>query len=118
MTAKPHGGAYRLGGQAKFASEIHVRAPNFAFKNIGDKYPKFCPLNFRYDPKIGILSQLLRLVVTELVKFSLLFGELGWTLQTALQSTVKQLFLFRMDHLIVTYVSINKICKSRLWWNA
>ena len=34
--------------------------------------------------------------------------------QTTLQGTVKQLFLFRMDHLIVTYVhvSISKICKS------
>ena len=28
------------GGLApKFASEIRVRAPNFALKNIGDKYP-------------------------------------------------------------------------------
>ena len=38
----------------KFASEVLVGAPNFASKNISDKYPKFCPLNFRYDPKIGI----------------------------------------------------------------
>ena len=52
-------------------------APNFASKNINDKYPKFCPLNFRYDPKIGTFSQLLRLVVTELPKFFLLVGELG-----------------------------------------
>ena len=37
----------------KFASEILVGAPNFASKNISDKYPKFCPLDFRYDPKIG-----------------------------------------------------------------
>ena len=37
-----------------FASEILVGAPNFASKNIGDKYSKFCPLKFRYDPKIGI----------------------------------------------------------------
>ena len=36
----------------KFESEILVGAPNFASKNISDKYPKFCPLNFRYDPKI------------------------------------------------------------------
>ena len=64
----------------KFASEILVEAPNFASKNIGDKYPKFCPLNFRYDTKIGNFSQLLRLVVTELPKFFLLFGEIGWTL--------------------------------------
>ena len=35
-----------------------------------DKYPKFCPLNFRYDDKIGPFSQLLRLVVTELPKLS------------------------------------------------
>ena len=38
----------------KFASEIVVGAPTCASKNIGDKYPKFCPLNFRFDPKIGI----------------------------------------------------------------
>ena len=44
------------GGLApKFASEIHVRAPNFASKIIGDEYPKFCPLNFRYDPKICVV---------------------------------------------------------------
>ena len=60
----------RSGGLApKFASEILVGAPNFASKNIGDKYPKFCLLNFRFDPKFGIFSQLLRLVVTELSKF-------------------------------------------------
>ena len=50
----PIGGTFISGGQeglaAKFASEIRVRAPNFASKNIGDKYPKFCPLNFRYNP--------------------------------------------------------------------
>ena len=63
-----------------FASKILVGAPNFASKNINDKYPKFCPLNFRYDPKIGTFSQLLRLVVTELPKFFLVFGELGQTL--------------------------------------
>ena len=61
------------GGLAsKFASEILVGAPNFASKNMSDKYPKFCPLNFRYDPKIETFSQLLRLVVTELPKFLLL----------------------------------------------
>ena len=71
----------RSGGLApKFASEILVGAPNFASKNISDKYPKFCPLNFRYDPKIGTFSQLLRLVVTELPKFFLLFCELDRTL--------------------------------------
>ena len=72
----------RLGGglAPKFASEILVGAPNFASKNISDKYPKFCPLNFRYDPKIGTFSQLLRLVVTELPKLFLLFGELSRTL--------------------------------------
>ena len=31
-----------------------VRAPNFATKNIGEKYPTLCPLNFRYDPKISV----------------------------------------------------------------
>ena len=45
----------RSGGLApKFASEILVGAPNFASKSIGDKYPKFFSLNFRFDPKIGI----------------------------------------------------------------
>ena len=47
-----------LGGRGglvpKFASQILVEAPNFASKSIGNKYPKFCRLNFRYDPKIRI----------------------------------------------------------------
>ena len=69
------------GGLApKFASEILVGAPNLASKNISDKYLKLCPVNFRYHPKIGTFSQLLRLVMTELPKFFLLFGELGPTL--------------------------------------
>ena len=43
------------GGLAtKFASEIRVIAPNFATKNIDEKYPTLCPLNFRYDPKICV----------------------------------------------------------------
>ena len=71
----------RSGGLGpKFASEILVGAPNFASKNINDKYPKFCSLNFRDDTKIGTFSQLLRLLVTELPKFFLLFSELGRTL--------------------------------------
>ena len=78
------GGTSKSGGRGglapKFASEILVGAPNFASKNISDKYPKFCPLNLRYDPKIGSFPQLLRLVVTELPKLFLLFGELGRTL--------------------------------------
>ena len=38
----------RSGGLApKFASEILVGATNFASKNIGDKYPKFCPQKYR-----------------------------------------------------------------------
>ena len=49
----------------KFASEVLVGTPNFASKNIGDRYPKFCPLNLRFDPKIRIFSQLLSLAVTE-----------------------------------------------------
>ena len=69
------------GGLApKFASEILVGAPNFASKNLDDKYPKFCPLDCRFDPKIGIFPQLLRLVITELPKFFLLFGEIDRTL--------------------------------------
>ena len=43
------------GGLApNFASEILAGAPNFASKKINDKYPKFCPLDFRYDPKLGL----------------------------------------------------------------
>ena len=61
----------------KFVFEIPVGAPNFPSKNIGDKYPKFCPLNITPNaPKIVILSQLFRLVVTELLKFFILFDEL------------------------------------------
>ena len=47
-----------LGGRGGlgFASESLVGAPNFSSENIGDKYPKFCPLNFRFDPIIGIFS--------------------------------------------------------------
>ena len=56
LKLSPPGGTSILGGWGawpkKFASEILVGAPNFASKNISDKYPKFCPLNFRYDPKI------------------------------------------------------------------
>ena len=83
---KPRGGTSILRGREgggfapEFASEILVEAPNFASRNVSDKYPKFCPLNFRYDPKIGTFSQLLRLVVIELPKFFLLFGEFGRTL--------------------------------------
>ena len=76
IDSPPGGSASILGGRGglapKFGSEILVGALNFAFKNISDKYPKFCPLNFRYDPKIGTFSQHLRLVVTELPKFFLL----------------------------------------------
>ena len=61
---------------SKFAPEIRFRAPNFASKNKGDKQPKFCHLNFRYDPDIGILSQFFHLVVPELPKF-FLFGDLA-----------------------------------------
>ena len=78
------GGTFILGGRGglapKFASEIIVGAPILSPKIWVTKYPKFYPLNFRYDPKIGNFPQLLRLVVTELPKFFLLFGELGWTL--------------------------------------
>ena len=45
----------REGLAPKFASEIRVRAPNFASKIIGDKYPNICALNFRYDPKICVV---------------------------------------------------------------
>ena len=78
----------------KFASEILVEAPNFASKNLGEKYPKFCPLNFRFDPKIGIFPQLLRLVITEVTKFFLLFGELGWTLPQILPLVITEVTKF------------------------
>ena len=39
-----------VGLAPKFASEISAKAPNFASKTTGDKYPKCCPLNFRYEP--------------------------------------------------------------------
>ena len=45
-------------------------SPKFCLQKYKWQIPKFCPLNFRYDPKIGTFSQLLRLVVTELPKFS------------------------------------------------
>ena len=64
----------------KFASEILVGAPDFASKNIGDKYPKFYPVNLRFDPKVWTFCQHLCLVVTEFPRFFLLFGELGRTL--------------------------------------
>ena len=80
-------GGGRLG--PKNASEICVRAANFASINVGDKYPKLCTLNFRYDPKIGILSQLLRFVVTKLPKSFLLFRELG-TVQNLLNRECKR----------------------------
>ena len=70
-----------VGGLApNFASEVLGGAPNFSSKNKNEKYPKFCPLNFRYDPKIWTFPKLLHLVVTELPKFFLLYGELGQTL--------------------------------------
>ena len=61
----------------KFASKILVGAPNFASKVLGEKYPEFCPLNFRFDPKIGIFPQLLHLVITEVPKFFLLLVNLA-----------------------------------------
>ena len=47
-------GGWGGGLATKLASEIRVIAPNFATKNIDEKYPTFCPLNFRYDPKICV----------------------------------------------------------------
>ena len=77
----PKGGTSILGGQGglapKFASKILVGAPNFASKILGEKYPEFCPLNFRFDPKIGIFPQLLHLVITEVPKFFLLLVNLA-----------------------------------------
>ena len=66
----------------KFKSFDEFNTPQTAsnFRHLlscGTQYHEFCPLDSRSDPKIGILSQLLHLVVTELPKFFLLFGELG-----------------------------------------
>ena len=55
-------------------SNLKIRAPNIASQNIVDKYPNFCPLNFRCDPKIGILPKL-SFVEQELHKF-VLMGDL------------------------------------------
>ena len=82
------GGTSILGGRGawpqnlplKFLLEPQILPPKY----INDNYPKFYPLNFRYDPRMGTFSQLLRLVVTELPKFFLLFGKLGWTLSQSL----------------------------------
>ena len=69
------------GGLApNFASEILVGASNFASKNINDKYPLILPSEFQICPQNWDFPQLLRLVVTELPKRFLLFGELGRTL--------------------------------------
>ena len=78
----PQGGYFHIrrseGLASKFVFEIPVGAPNFASKNIGDKYPTFCPLNITPNaPKIVILSQLLLLAVAELLKFFILFDEPG-----------------------------------------
>ena len=66
----------------KFASAIRVRAPNFAFKNIGDKYPKFCPLNFRYNHKCSQNCDSFPTFAScgnRTSQVFPLFGELGWT---------------------------------------
>ena len=46
-------GAGEGGFAPKFTSEIRV---DFASKSIGDKYPKFYPLNFKSDPKICVVN--------------------------------------------------------------
>ena len=43
-------GAWPQNWSLKFMSEPQI----FSTKNIGEKYPKLCPLNFRYDPKICV----------------------------------------------------------------
>ena len=79
-----HGGTLILGDRGglapQFTSEILVGAPNFASKNISDKYPKFFPLNSRCDPKIGIFPPNFASCGNRTSQFFLLFGELGWTL--------------------------------------
>ena len=75
------GGTSIVGGQGawpqnlplKFLLEPQILPP----KNINDNYPKFYPMNFRYDPRMGTFSQRLRLVVTELPKFFLLLVNLA-----------------------------------------
>ena len=69
----------RSGGLApNFASKILVGAPNFAPKNINDEYPKFGPLNFRYDPKIGTFPQLCVLWWHNFPRFSSYLVNLAW----------------------------------------
>ena len=81
------GEAGRGGLSPTFASEILVGAPNFASKNIGDKYCEFCPLKFRYDAKIGIFSPIFASCGNRTSQVFLLFSELGWTLpQICLQT--------------------------------
>ena len=82
------GGTSILGGRGAWPQNLPLKfllePQSLPPKNINDNYPKFYPLNFRYDPRMGTFSQLLRLVVTELPKFFLLFGKLGWTLPQSL----------------------------------
>ena len=74
-------GTSTLGGQGawpqnlplKFVSEPQILPPKIQVTSTTN----FALLDFRSDPKIGILSQLFYLVVTELPEFVLLFGELG-----------------------------------------
>ena len=63
----------------KFKSFDELNTPQMLdiYSVVAPQYHKFCILAFRSDPKIGILSQLLHLVVTKLPKIFLLFGELG-----------------------------------------
>ena len=67
--SEPQGGTSILGGRGAWPQNLPLKFLLEPLQNIGDKYPKFCPPNFRFDPKIGIFSQLSRLVITELPKF-------------------------------------------------
>ena len=54
------GGTSILGGWGWPQNVPLTSVSNFASKIIDVKYPKFCPLNFRYDPKIRVFFLLIR----------------------------------------------------------
>ena len=112
----------------KFASEIRVRDPNLAFKNVGDKYSKLCLLNFRYDPKIcvvdlmgsvfscidRIISQFLPIVVPELPKFFLLFCDLTPNVATKLEARSKPPGLLIWKYHLELNLSVTSVVIRRI----
>ena len=71
----------RSGGLApNFASEIHVGTPNFASKNIGDRYPNICPLKFRYNRKCPQNCDSFQICVSCSNRTPQIFPLIWWTL--------------------------------------